>query len=366
MTMALQRFRSIGRLIPLLIAVGALTDLGSRLLPLAWFSARLEEPSRRYPIGIGDFTPGFHYDMPRAYGDLANFAGDPALRFYRRECMRVDQNGFRLDGTPAPAGKPPECVLFGDSFAAGVSLCDDSTLPSQFSARRGRTMFDASSRLDWGRVRRVIEYLGMQKGTVVLVLVDRDPLPPAEDFQDKPPPNSAWYKFDRVRKILWNGYWEATPLQIVSERLIRRLQNNRYLPNPVGARVRIETLKDERPFLFLDQDVTNFGSQPEVSAAGLFVLQDRLRRRGLDLFVVLVPDKYLVYHRLIKNAPPEPARRAALTAMKPRSAGRASGSLIWNRCFFRKRKPPSRGESFSSGPTTPIGIPPACASPPGR
>jgi len=299
----LKSFRSIGHLIPLFITLAGVADVGTRFLPLAWFSMRLEEPSTRYPIGMTDLTPNFHYDMPRSYGDLANLVNSPRYRFYHRQWMNVNGDGFRLDGAPAMPGKPPEALLFGDSFARGVSLSDDATLAAQFSRIPGRSLFDSSLRLDWGRTRRALDYLGMTKGTVVVALVDRLALPGVEEFQDRPQRNTAWRRFNHQCQKLWDGFWEVCPLQIFSERLIRRLQNDTILPNPHASWAKVETLVNGQPMLFFDQDIAASEGGMVGTIDGLLLYQDHLRRRGIDLLILVVPNKYLVYRQLIQHAP---------------------------------------------------------------
>jgi len=119
-----------------------------------------------------------------------------------------------------------------------------------------------------------------------------------------------------------NYNWELarsySPLQIFSGRAVRSLQNDWILPNPYRLRAVATRLRGGRDILFLPAELRNYARDRSASAAFFVQFQSQLQEKGLGLLVLLVPDKYVVYHDLLEQAPPGAERQPFLNIVEQR------------------------------------------------
>lgn len=293
-------------LAPATLALGLMLDLGLRALPLDYFSFRAWEALR---VGgeAGPFRPNRRYVNPRAYGDLANLGNLPADRAFHAETVSTDQFGFR-NGAVAALG-PFRAVLTGTSFSAGTEVGDDETLAAQLSRVAGGGVYNAAlAEGSLETLREIIRRVGMERGVLVFEYLegrgppsiilgrDRAPVGRCPDLVAASPDVCAIYN----RAI---EHSRVSPVRIVASRVLRRLQNDRWLPNPDRAVVTRTTLPDGSAMLFEASEWTWVlppGDEERVVRYFTW-LERRLRREQVVLLVVLAPKKHTVYGPLLER-----------------------------------------------------------------
>ena len=299
--------RGLGFVVPRLVVVIALADAGLRVLPVDPFTFRAWEALKRYRPPGAAFEPSRRYHNPRSYGDLAAMGNVPELREYRAETFTTDVLGFRNAGDP---WRPPvAAIVVGDSFAVGAGLNDDEDLSSGLSRFPGCRFYNAGGiDPDPDRILALARRLGIRSG---LVIHEHQ-----EDF-DLPEVPQGWRR--RYQEVLASldpslgaaagrvrGLVTVSPLRILCERALKRLENGRALPNRHAGNVVRRTLATGDPVLFLPAGIEKFESRRPATIAYWEWMQQELRRGGLELFVVLVPSKYTVYRPFLTDPPPAP------------------------------------------------------------
>jgi len=322
----------LGRIAPAVIATCLLLDLSLRFVPPSFFSFRAWEAMHRLGPGKGPFLDNASYRNPRAYGDLANIANLPQNRQYHEEVFHTDGAGYRNRHPPA---KPFSGILLvGDSFAAGAGVPDEQSPGEQIRTATGLPVYNAAGTYN---VAKLITQLQMNQGLVIWQQSERTGLPgvPVARVAKR-----GWG--DRIQALKqqatfrYSGYWHYSPLGIVLGRAVRVLQNDRLLPNPYRGSVFVAKLQNGREMLFFWGEVANY-YQDRTAKTDFFVkLNARLEKRGLRLLVLLVPDKYVVYHDLIVPAPRPSDRMPFLSAVEQHLAS-ADVPVLNLEPLFRKR-----------------------------
>ena len=304
---------SLGTLIPATLALAFLADAASRALPRAAVSFRAWEAART-PGGDGPFLPNFTYRNARAYGDLAALGNLPAARELRPEFFVTDSFGYPNQPGVLSRGRAG-ILLYGSSYSVGAEVPFAAALAAQLSRRTGTVVYNGSSG-DY----RLPELLEVARrvlrpgGTVILEYPEsRDPpallatlaprgvaacrvrLAPA----DLAGLCSGWFSLRR--------HLEFSPLEVLAQRGRKRLENGRILPNPYATRLVQRRLPDGRAILFLPDDTVRAQRPPSVTQAARYFrwLRGKVEGAGFRLVVLLVPDKYGVYRRLL--VPPDSA-----------------------------------------------------------
>jgi hypothetical protein len=302
---------AMGAVIPRLLLLVFFGDVAMRMERIDRLSFRAWEPLTAYRPPGAAFEPDRHFERERSYGDLAAISNLPELREYRPERFTTDDLGFR--NRPDPAGRPPAAIMVGDSFVVGSGVTDDDTVTSRLGALSGCRVYNA------GGVEphpdRILDLAGRVGLAGNLVIHQY-----AEDYEMPAVPTErrrftqralAWMSLrvggvtGRVRGLL-----TASPLEILCERGLKRLENGRILPNRYVDRVVSGKLVNGDPILFLSYFVGKFQAPREAPTAYWTWLQRELRKGGLDLVVVIVPSKYRVYRPFLAEPPPSPAAAA--------------------------------------------------------
>lgn len=284
-----------GYLLPRVLLLWAILDLGLRFAPPQWYTFRLHEFAMiTGPHAAGPFRTNLLYKNAHAYGDLAELSNCLECREYRPMNIHIDERGF---ANPASL-RGYDAILVGDSFCIGAEQPEGKTLASQLSLRTGMSIYNACSPIR--AIRRedlmsLIDHLGMRRGTVFFELMDWS----LGFFQmAQQPPGYTGY--DRWLKNL-----EYSPLTNVSREVVGKISNGKLMLNPYSANVVEKHLPDGHEMLFQLDDVHDASADgPKLWAKYFRVLDRELRARNFQLIVVLVPSKYTAYQPLIKGAAP--------------------------------------------------------------
>jgi hypothetical protein len=97
---------------------------------------------------------------------------------------------------------------------------------------------------------------------------------------------------------------EYSPLEIWAGRAYKALQNDAILPNPYTRNVARLELSNGAEMLFLKSEVEHHFAPQPVHIDSLIRLKKALEDRNIGLLVILVPDKFTVYHTLLQNPTP--------------------------------------------------------------
>jgi len=305
-----KRIWSIGRLLPRLMLLFFLLDLVLRFVPLDPLTFRAWEAMlRRYPNAVGSFTPNKHYHRDNSYGGIAGIGNLPALRHYHAVDFTTDSDGFH--NPPSLSQTNPFGIVIGDSFAVGSELPEDQSLSAQLTQRFGGYFYNASAPqpLHLRSLESVAQRIGLHRGIVIFEFLESRVLqgPPAATpdggrgaaqsfiFRTLGP---EWT--DRLGTPL--NQLHSSPLQALSAKLEKKLQDNILLPNSFAAFVIQEKLRNGEPIVFLPAEFKSPLDPRKTAerwAAYLAWYSSELRKDGLDLVVLLVPNRPTIYAPLL-------------------------------------------------------------------
>jgi hypothetical protein len=317
---------SVGYLLPRLVAIGLLVDCAWRLVPYAGLD-RLDPFSHRLP---GDaFVRNHEARAYDGYGDLAGLGNLPNRRLHRTATFMTDGLGFRNAGPPVGAAG----ILFGDSFGNAADSADQ-LLAAQLSRAVGCRIYNAASpdpvtQTPSSRtVLRLARKLGMKGGVIIVERVERLGPPRVTD-------DVGWSA--RVLEWVWGlrplqyayRFMTVSPAKLRAEAAFKRLQNDRILPNPYASNVVEKTLVSGDWMLFYSKEMQNYERHRAVSVQYWARLNEELAREGFQLLVVLVPNKYTVYHRWVRDPAPTPVPPEQFLA-ETEEALRAAGIVAIN------------------------------------
>lgn len=303
----------LARIGPAVLLGCMLLDFSFRFIPPVFVCFRAWEAVVLFATALGPFGPDIVYRNPKSYGDLSNMGNLPHLRQYRQEVFRTDSAGFR---NRHKADIPFNGILLlGDSFAAGSGVSDEQSLGEVIARISGLSVYNAAP----GGI-KALDDLQMASGLVLWEQSERAPLPAAI-------PEMGWK--GQLRRLIgrfrileayltsWRSY---SPMQIWCGRVIKLIQNDRFFPNHYHDFVESRTLSNGQEMLFLPSEVTNYGDDRQTDPTFFIQLRSRLHAKKIELLVVLVPDKYVVYHDLLSPAadPPNRARRPFMDIIEER------------------------------------------------
>lgn len=308
-------------LIPSIILASLVFNIALRSVPPQWMAFHAWDAAILYATAEGDFAPNFHYANDRAFGDLANLGNLPSFRRYRKEVFTTDEFGFR-NAPGSGASKPPAVIVVGDSYAAGSGVSDQETLSAQLSNLMGETVYNgATYRGHWATTKFLIDRLQMRNGLIVWEFSERWLVPETVRSETRIRSRNArlYASQDAEQSELLRryGHWADdfsaySPLSIFIDRMLRNVQNDVWLPNPSRRNVVINHLSNGDPMLFLPDEVDAFYNPHYENSSYFSEVNDLIHRTGNELLVVLVPDKYNVYHSLLKEAAPSPLSQSHL------------------------------------------------------
>jgi SGNH hydrolase-like domain, acetyltransferase AlgX len=301
---------SIGRLLPRLMLFFFLLDLILRFLPLDPLTFRAWEAMfRHYPNAVGPFIPNKHYHRDNSYGVVAGIGNLPALRHYHSVDFTTDAYGFH--NPPALAHDNAIGIVVGDSFVVGSEFPEEQSLSAQLTQRFGGYFYNAGSPqpLHLRSLEAVAQRLGLHHGPVIFEFVEsraqQDP-PSATPDGGRGAAQTFFFRAlgqewtDRLGTPL--NELHSSPLLAISAKLEKKIQNDILLPNSFGSFVIQEKLRNGEPIVFLPAEFKS-PSDPRKAAdrwAAYFAWYTaQLRNDGLDLVVLLVPNRATIYAPLL-------------------------------------------------------------------
>ena len=250
---------SIGRLLPRLMLFFFLLDLVLRFIPLDPLTFRAWEAMlRHYPNAVGPFIPNKHYHRDNSYGGVAGIGNLPALRHYHSVDFTTDAYGFH--NPPALAQSNAIGIVVGDSFAVGSELPEDQSLSAQLTERFGGYFYNAGSPqpLHLRSLEAVAQRLGLHHGLVIFEFLESRALQdPPSATPDGARGAAQTFLFrhlgqewtDRLGTPL--NELHSSPLQALSAKLVKKVQDDVLLPNSFASFVIQEKLSNGEPIVFL-------------------------------------------------------------------------------------------------------------------
>jgi hypothetical protein len=304
-----------------------LSDLVMRFFPLAPLTFRAWEAMlRHYPNAVGPFTPNKHYHRDNSYGGVAGIGNLPAFRHYHSVDFTTDIYGFH--NPPALAEANPMGMVIGDSFAVGSELPEDQSLSARLTQRFGGYFYNAGGPqpLRLGSLEAVATRIGLRHGLVIFEFLEsralQDP-PAATPDGGRGAAQGLLFRrlgqewMDRLRTPL--NQLHSSPLEALSAKLEKKIQDDTLLPNSFAAFVIQEKLRNGEPIVFLPAEFKS-PSDPQKAAnrwAAYFAwFAAELHKDGLDLVVLLVPNRTTIYAPLLAEPRGVSASRATLDAFR--------------------------------------------------
>src|SRR5438034_4680577 len=254
----------------------------------------------------------------------------------------TDELGFRNRYQPLSAA----AIVFGDSFAQSGN--DGETLAAQLSQVAGCDIYNAAGpdeifrRPDVPLLRSLKTPISLRGGVVIMERLERV-------FFEKPKPEPA-----SIGAALAQGFFEwgpkqipgvwrlgrivemgkemagSSPLEVLSDRGFRVLRDDRILPNSYADNVVKATLRNGEWILFSPDEIATYEQQWPVDVSYWTRIAPHLAKLGLTLVVVLVPNKYTVYYRMLADPRPvgvEPGELLDRVEAKLHAAGIAVVNL---------------------------------------
>jgi hypothetical protein len=120
-----------------------------------------------------------------------------------------------------------------------------------------------------------------------------------------------------------------SPVRILTTRLHKALENEQVLPNSYAHNAVMGTLRNGDWMLFYPDELEADEDDSAPATAYWTSLARELRAHGLELIVLLVPDKHTVYHELLRT-PLAPATRPGQRMDRLEHALRAEGVAVVN------------------------------------
>lgn len=214
--------------------------------------------------------------------------------------------------------------MVGDSFAVGCGVSDQDTLSAQLSYLTGKTVYNGGTdRGRWATTKALINRLRMRNGWIVWELSESHAVPllarqlftvgvttptgtSGVDASENTGRSDLLGKYRR-----WaDDFWVYSPLSIVIDRILLRIQDDVWLPNPSRGAVFVDHLKNGDGMLFMPYQVEAF-YHPRYSSSDYFSEVNALvGETGNKLLVVMIPSKYVVYRPLLISAGPSPERQS--------------------------------------------------------
>ena len=302
-------------------------DFAGTFLPIEWLHVLPESVAARRPGRYSSFIPNVRIEYQPWVGETALTGNLPPTETRGPILFSSDAWGYRL--TPGvPLTSKFDLVLHdGASFAYGGGLSDDETLPSVMTRQTGFRMYNGGH-FFWDQpgplpLLELVRQSGGQKPIVVLL---------------------EWEQFDHIRSQLEGGVWRLdglgratfgparyaqlkddlrwgkllltarlsiSPLEVLSTRFFKSISNDRILPNRYRSSVVERTDPRGNRLLFLAAEVRRTLAPPsdqdiQARAAHFAHYQSLLAAHGLDVYLVLLPNKYTLYGPLLDRIPPSP------------------------------------------------------------
>jgi hypothetical protein len=317
------------RWIVAVLCVWLVTDVLSRALPLEWLNILPEHIATRRPGMYAPFIPNLrlHYDPwvgeTALTGNLSPTETRSPVEF------STDSLGFRLTPGVPPNGKADLLLSSGASFAYGGGLSDDETFASVVSRESGLRMYNGGhffwdlqglDALDW-----LLGKLNHQHPALVLLEWEQAEheisnlvgLPWKTDRAGMALLGTDRYQQVRrdvqYARVYLNAVLNISPLEVLSIRAFKSLCNDQILPNRYRQAVVERAMPNGKRILFLRDEVVRTLHPPDnryvQRRAEYFDFYAReLAKRNLQVYVILIPNRYTLYGPLLDNYRPSEPR----------------------------------------------------------
>ncbi len=302
----------VGWILPRLMLAVMVMDVALHFVPLEKFAFRPNEALQRlHGMPEGPFEPNREYHNARSYGDLAALGNLPQRRLYRRVDFHTDAFGFH--NPEATAGLVPAGILLGDSFAIGAEAPEEKTLSAQLTEVFSGPIYNVGGYLpfDLGRIRKLAGRLQMRRGLLIyeFLEVHAQEVPPTTV-----PERLSWRRRLGLRWLGPKGWYlvtgfisslEHSRLRLLAEKFERAIQNDVVLPNGFAKNVSQERLRNGDWMLFLSsliEPVSSWNANAARWVDYFSWVSREVSRGGLELVVLLVPNKSTVYGPLLDSA----------------------------------------------------------------
>ena len=330
---------SVGFVLPRLLIACIVIDALLRFAPSAWRPMEAGEAEVRHRFPHEAYARNFRGQSSATYGDLARVGNFKDLREYRSFTFTTDDHGFRTAKGPSRA----VAVMFGDSLLQAGR--DGETLADQLTQVIGCNVYNASGpdvdfqRPDVELITSISARIPFRDGYVIMDRLERLFSDKAKQLEN-PGPSSlgalVGRGFDvavqrmrgatRIAGILKSGRELAgsSPLQVIAERAFRLLRNDQILPNSYAENVVKATLRNGDWILFYPNELATYERRWPVDVSYWKEIAPELQKMRATLVVVLVPNKYTVYHRLLADQLPtavEPGELLQRAEVELRAAG---------------------------------------------
>lgn len=288
---------SLGRLLPLTLVVWAVLDVLPRFGPLEWLELDPVQIAQRAPERYGPFKANLRLQAPYAgtEGRLANVRPE---EFREPVVFTTDSLGFRL--SPFAAEEQAAALVFGGfSFTFGSALSDDETFPSVLGSMLGVRTYNAgrfqgdpetAEEMDW-----LLNRLGGTVRTAVYVYADAAPTKPV----GRPTAPTEAESLYAYAKRYVRGWRMMSPIEILSVRFHKALTAGDLLPNELDYKVVPTHLPNGDRVLLWRNEIEAWDAPDLASAGGQaeFIAwwRDELKRRNIEMSVLLLPSKTEVY-----------------------------------------------------------------------
>jgi hypothetical protein len=317
---------SVGRLLPLVLLCWAALDIGLRFLPLDWMDLNPVNIATRYPGRYHPFTPNLTLRWDYV-GELALLGNRPPKETREPIVFSTDSLGFRANPAAEGLGEPQIVVMEGDSYTYGAALSDEDTFPVVLSQELkvavhngGRFTTDPERlhEMDW-----LFSRLGQSVNTVIYVLLEPFDMSLSKGYDQKPldsvgrallgtdiyTPLKDTLRYWNRRYQLW---WPISPMTISSTRLCKLLSDDRILPNEYKPVIKVLRLPDGTDYLVERRLLERYLHPPDDKTATdtadyMEWMAEEMSQRGLDFWVLLIPEGVSVYGPWINDQLEEPA-----------------------------------------------------------
>jgi hypothetical protein len=307
-------FWSVGRIGPLILILWAALDVGLRFAPVGWLRLEPTQIATRRPGRFAPFIPNLRLEMNPWIGELAVMGNLRPTETRPPLSFTTDSLGFRnLPGSGSSSARV--VVMEGDSFTFGFSLSDNETFPAVLSSQLGVPVYNA------GRFatdpERLIEmdwlFAHVRRGPLTVVYILQEFGLPSIDKQhdqklydkvgryllgaDTYTPIKDDLRYAKRFAELWT---RISPLRIAAIRADKALNNDDLLPNAYRSNVVERTLPGGGRYLFDHQHLAVYFDPPDDEAVRkaaqyLAALKNEFARRGIDFWVLMLPEGVSVY-----------------------------------------------------------------------
>ena len=325
----------VGFLLPRLLVACAVLDTLFRFAPSGWRPLEVGEAEVRHRVHGEAYARNLRTQGSTSYGDLARIGNLQGFREHRRGTFTTDERGFRTQRRATSLAG----MVLGDSFAQAGS--DDETLASQLGERIGCDYYNAASedpafhQPALSTIESLAVRISLPVGFVMMERVERllvrKPKPEPTAIGPAVAQGFVWavgrvpavWRLNRIIEEV-DEMMGSSPLQALSDRAFRILKNDRILPNSYADNVVKATLQNGDSILFYPEELATYKRQWPVDVSYWTAIAPELAKHGLTLVVVLVPNKYAVYHQLLADPPSlgtEPGEILERVEAKLRAAG---------------------------------------------